>query len=31
MGFPVNDVEDAAAQVREFIGEIDVAQRTGSE
>lgn len=25
MGFPVGDVDDAAAQVREFIGKIDVA------
>jgi hypothetical protein len=31
MDFPVADVEDAAAQVREFISEIDVARRVGSE
>jgi hypothetical protein len=31
MDFPVKDVEDAAAQVREFIGEIDVARRIRSE
>jgi hypothetical protein len=31
MDFPVDDVEDAAAQVGEFIGEIDVARRPDSE
>jgi hypothetical protein len=31
MDFPVGDVDDAAAQVREFIDEIDVARRVDSE